>query len=81
MFEKVKVDPINWLQQKLFGSMLNKAWEEGYQMGASAAERSVRLTIQSEFKKKGLEDFKSEELRLGYIYAKGLVTDVLEGKK
>ena len=81
MFEKVKVDPINWLQQKLFGSMLNKAWEEGYEMGASAAERNMRLMIQSEFKKKGLEDFKSEELKLGYIYAKGLVTDILEGKK
>lgn len=81
MFEKVKVNPVNWAKQKLFGSMLNEAWEEGYAMGSSAAERSVAAKIKSEFIKSGLEDFKSEELKLGYVYAKGLVTDVLDGKR
>lgn len=81
MFEKVKINPVNWAQQKLFGSMLNKAWEEGYAMGAGAAERSMAAKIKSEFIKNGLEDFKSEELKIGYVYAKGLVTDVLDGKR
>lgn len=81
MFEKVKINPVNWAQQKLFGSMLNEAWEEGYAMGSGAAERNITTKIRSEFNKKGLEDFKSEELKLGYIYAKGLVTDVLDGKR
>lgn len=81
MFEKVKVNPVIWTQKKLFGSMLNKAWEEGYEMGSGAAERNISAKIKSEFIKNGLENFQSQELKLGYVYAKGLVTDVLDGKR
>jgi hypothetical protein len=81
MFAKQKVDPVLWVKMKLFGRMLDEAWIEGYDKGTEDSQRNLKSKIRSEFVKNGLEDFQSDELKLGYSYAKGLVTDVLEGKR
>jgi hypothetical protein len=81
MFAKQKVDPVIWVKMKLFGRMLDEAWAEGYDKGTEDSQRNLKSKIKSEFIKNGLEEFQSDELKLGYVYAKGLVTDVLEGKR
>lgn len=81
MFAKVKVNPIHWVQDKLFGRMIDEAWQLGFDKGSSRARKEMEMMLRRYLDEGSLEDFKSDELKLGYRVAQGIVTDVLDGKR
>lgn len=77
MFGKVKVNPVLVVQNALFGRLIDKVYKEGYEKGYSNAKREIVQSLKHNFEERGLEHFKSDELRLGYNYAKGITEDVM----
>lgn len=81
MFAKVKNNPILWMQKQLLGNVLDDAWQEGYDKGLSRARHEILQVIRKELERSSLKDFESDELKLGYNVAQGIVLDILGGKR
>lgn len=77
MFGNVKRNPMLVVQNALFGRLIDKVYQEAYDKGYSNAKREIVQKLKHNFEERGLENFKSDELRLGYNYAKGITEDVM----
>lgn len=81
MFGKVKNSPSLWLKKTLFGNMIDEAWTEGYNNGREKAAREIENILRRALAEGSLNDFSSDELKLGYNVAQGIVTEILDGKR
>jgi hypothetical protein len=52
-----------------------KAYQRGYDHGHRIGQRQMKGAIMTDLQNKSPFDFKSPELKLGYIYAEGVAKD------
>lgn len=81
MFGKVKNSPSLWLKKTLFGNMIDEAWVEGFEFGKNKAAKEIEQILKRALAEGSLNDFSSDELKLGYNVAQGIVTEILDGKR
>lgn len=54
---------------KLFPNYRDAVWNDGFQIGKNVTERDYEKQINLKLSKYSLNDFSSDELKLGYDYA------------